>query len=63
MVCHGHPEDGPGPMANLFEGNIGQFMWVDLHHWCNGPDNTFHRNAALKHGYHIYPWQKNSKYR
>ena len=58
MVCHGHPEDGPGPMANLFEGNIGQFMWVDLHHWCNGPDNTFHRNAALKHGYHIYPWQK-----
>ncbi len=59
MVCHGHPDDNiPGPFRNLFEGNIGQFMWVDLFHWCNGPDNTFHRNAALKHGYHVYPIQK-----
>jgi len=59
MVCHGHPVDNiPGPFRNLFEGNIGQFMWVDCWHKCNGPDNTFHRNAALKHGYHIYPFQK-----
>ncbi|MEA2103049.1 MAG: T9SS type A sorting domain-containing protein [Candidatus Cloacimonadota bacterium] len=63
MVCHGHPSGGPqgsvaGPMGNLFEGNIGQFMWVDLWHWSNGPDNTFHRNSAKEHGYHIYPLQK-----
>ena len=52
MVCHGHPEDNsPGPYGNLFEGNIGQFMWVDHFHGANGANNTFMRNSARTYGY------------
>ncbi len=52
MVCHGHPEEEQsGPIANLFEGNKGQFMWVDNFHDANGRHNTFMRNSARKYGY------------
>jgi hypothetical protein len=45
ISLHGHY-----PFANLFEGNIVQFIWVD-HYWGpSGPYNTFFRNRAENYG-------------
>lgn len=65
MVCHGVTTGDEGPSENLFEGNIGRWIWVDGWHEYNGSWNTFFRNRASRYGLHIYggiygenqPWQ------
>ena len=56
MVCHGVTDGfvGEGPTQNLFEGNIGRWIWVDGWHEYNGSWNTFIRNRASRYGLHIY---------
>lgn len=41
---------GTYPYANLFEGNLVNFISVDNSHDANGPWNTFFRNRAIYHG-------------
>lgn len=50
MVCHGRHNETPGPTKNLFEGNIGRWIWVDGFHEQNGLHNTFIRNRASRYG-------------
>lgn len=66
IVCHGRAavnegvDDNylnylDGPYGNLFEGNIGGWIWIDTFHDKNGLDNTFLRNRASKYGFTSYP--------
>ena len=45
ISCHGHY-----PFANLFEGNIAQFIFIDLYWGPSGPYNTFFRNQLNGYG-------------
>ena len=44
---------GTYPYANLFEGNLVNFMNPDDSHAANGPWNTFFRNRAIWNGFRI----------
>jgi hypothetical protein len=54
MCFHGHSTPGTsGPSENLFEGNIGKFVYFDDAHGGNGPRNLIFRNKATHPGINI----------
>jgi len=59
MVLHGRDDEpgSVGPTKNLFEGNVGKFIWIDSFWGENGKNNTFLRNRASKYGLWIFGWK------